>query len=230
MSREFEDRPQCKVAQSEITAWLYGEIAADTLRWLEAHLASCEACRRVRQQRERTKAQLSLWEAPVAGPVSVRVPTRTWFHRLRPVAAGLLAAVTVFATLSAVGTSVSRSEGRLVIVFGDSGDGTVSGRLGIPRVDDSGFKKIARDVCDDRLRSVESGLAQVFNQWEEIDGARRAGFAEAIARQWALERLRLARALDDLRHVTREESEILREALLVVSRASLDVRERDNNR
>jgi hypothetical protein len=161
----------CDAVRGELAALLYEELNAEARRRVEAHLETCPACRTELEAHRRTLRLLDQWPVPPTAPANViplasaaRARRPRWW---RPVVIGAAAAAVVFAALGLLGTSVTFSDGRLVVSVGR---GTPAAQPGpddafeqyLPAVE-AALREAIDTRLDSLLRSLDADLARLVS-------------------------------------------------------------------
>jgi hypothetical protein len=105
----------CSDLRNDLLDVLYGEASAVTRRHVEAHAASCAACRDEIQAFQTVRSDLQRWKAPLARPLLPRRPSYRWPSLLAAAAALLVA---TGAGLGFSGSELRFEEGRVAFRLG----------------------------------------------------------------------------------------------------------------
>lgn len=157
--------PDCGRIRNELSAYLYGELAAEGSAELEQHLASCVECRDELARLRETRKLLGRWETPRGGeeprqlaraiaelahaqerraPRERRGMLLRWSARLAGAAAALLF------TLSLLNTQATLADGGLQLHFRLPGTAPVG--------TDSGWEERVRAIAVQEISSQTSSL------------------------------------------------------------------------
>jgi len=171
--------PDCGRMRNELSAYLYGELAAEGTAVLEQHLASCAACRDELASLRETRKLLGRWETPQGGedprhlaraiaelaraearpvPRARRGRLVRWSAILSGVAAALLFTLSVFsaeATFSGEG---------LELRFRLPGSNSTAARSGW----DERMRAIAAQEVSARTTSLREDQEQLLQRWSQM--------------------------------------------------------------
>lgn len=174
-----ELNPDCGRMRTELSAYLYGELAADGTAALEQHLASCASCRDELAGLRETQKLLGRWETPQGGedprqlarkiaalaraeegrvPQARRGRLVRWSAVLSGVAAALLFTLSVFSA------DVTVSDGGMELRFRLPGTSPTAERPGW----DERMHAIATQVVSAQTNSLREAQEELLLRWSRM--------------------------------------------------------------
>ncbi len=187
----------CEQLREAMTAYLYDETTDGERVAVEAHLATCVACRERLEDDRETLRRLDGWSMPTVVAPAI-APRRQPPSRWRAPLAGAAAAAAVFAALAWIGTRAEWRDGRVSITFGRGAapatiaeDVRAAGLRPLVEV-------VAREQVDGRMRSLARAFDAVLLEEEDRREERLLTLVATLERQQARTRRLLVNRLDRL--------------------------------
>ncbi len=179
------DPLDCESTRIELPVLLSDELDAPTKRRVEAHLATCAACRDELEGHRRTLEHLKAWtiETQIGEARKLHSPhwrPAAWY---RPALVGVAAALLAFVVLGAVGADAEWADGQLTVTLGRPRDDRSPIDPAATELSAPAIREAVERLFDERMGDLLVALEEDIADLDQRHERRRLILAGAVDKQ-----------------------------------------------